>query len=116
VPQGSYEEFTADFRNVAATLYLLQTAIQGLIDLASQRVAEHAAGTPRTSHGLFETLEERGLVPQGTAAKAGPIVGFRNRVVHLYDRVDERRVYEVLVEHRHDIAELVDVLLAIPPA
>lgn len=116
VPQGTFEEFTSDFRNVAATLYLLQTSIQALIDVAGQRVAEHAAGTPRTSHALFETLEERGLLPGGTAARVAPIVGFRNRIVHLYDRVDERRVYEILVAHRHDIAEILDLLLTIPPA
>ena len=116
MPQGSLEEFASDFRNVAATLYLLQTSIQALIDVAGQRVAEHAAGTPRTSHALFEALEERGLLPHGIATRVVPIVGFRNRIVHLYDRVDERRVYEILVTHRHDIAEILDLLLAIPAA
>jgi uncharacterized protein YutE (UPF0331/DUF86 family) len=38
-------------------------------------------------------------------------VGFRNRVVHLYDRIDERRVYEILVQHSGDLAELLDLLL-----
>jgi uncharacterized protein YutE (UPF0331/DUF86 family) len=29
------------------------------------------------------------------------LFAFRNRVVHLYDRVDPRRVYEILTQHRH---------------
>jgi uncharacterized protein YutE (UPF0331/DUF86 family) len=31
--------------------------------------------------------------------------------VHLYDRVDERRVYEILTQHKKDLAEMLDLLL-----
>jgi uncharacterized protein YutE (UPF0331/DUF86 family) len=60
IPQRSPEEFVADFRNVASALYLLQTSIQALIDLASHITAAKALPTPRTSHELFERLEESG--------------------------------------------------------
>jgi uncharacterized protein YutE (UPF0331/DUF86 family) len=40
------------------------------------------------------------------------VIGFRNRVVHLYERVDEARVYEILTEHRSDLATILDALLA----
>jgi len=113
IPQGSFDEFASDFRNVAAALHLLQTAIQALIDLAGYLVAARALRTPRTSHELFETLEEAGLLPSGCATRFARIVGFRNRIVHLYDRVDERRVFEILTHHRPDLAELLDLLLAI---
>lgn len=112
VPAGSLEEFTGDFRNVASTLYLLQTSIQALIDLGSVIVASRALPTPRTSHDVFARLEEAELLPPGTAARFSPIVGFRDRVVHLYDRIDERRVYEILTVHRQDLAELADLLPA----
>jgi uncharacterized protein YutE (UPF0331/DUF86 family) len=62
---------------------------------------------------VFERLEEAGLLPPGTAARIGPIVGFRNRVVHLYGRIDERRVFEILTKHRRDLVEVLDLLLAI---
>lgn len=113
IPQGSYDEFASDFRNVAATLHLLQTSIQALIDLASYLLAERALPAPRTSHEIFERLEEAAVVPPGTAARFAGIVGFRNRIVHLYERIDERRVYEILTQHRHDLAELLDLLLAV---
>ncbi len=112
IPQQSFDEFVSDFRNVAAALHLLQTAIQALIDVASFAVAQHALPTPRTSHEVFERLEGAGLVPSGTAARAASIIGFRNRIVHLYDRVDERRVYAILVQHRADLPQLLDLVLA----
>jgi uncharacterized protein YutE (UPF0331/DUF86 family) len=42
-----------------------------------------------------------------------PIIGFRNRVVHLYDRVDERVVYDILTRHVRDLTDVLDLLLAI---
>jgi uncharacterized protein YutE (UPF0331/DUF86 family) len=111
IPQASYDDFVSDFRNVASALYLLQTSIQTLIDIGSYLVASRALRTPRTSHEVFEVLEEAGCLPEGSARRCVPIVGFRNRVVHLYDRVDERRVYEVLTQHTRDLAEIMDLLL-----
>jgi uncharacterized protein with HEPN domain len=43
---------------------------------------------------------------------SAPIFGFRNRIVHLYDRIDERIIYRILREQRDDLAELLDRLLA----
>ena len=112
IPQATFEEFVADFRNVAASLYLLQTSIQALIDLAAWLVIRNALGTPRTSHEVFERLEGAGLLTTGTSGRVAPIVGFRNRIVHLYDRIDERRVYEILTQHRNDLPQLLHQLLA----
>lgn len=112
IPQSTFEEFSSDFRNVGAALYLLQTSIQALIDLGSYLVAQGSLAAPRTSHEVFERLEQAGHLPSDVARRMAPIIGFRNRVVHLYDRIDERRLYEILTVHRRDLIELLDLLLA----
>lgn len=113
IPQESLEEFASDFRSVAATIYLLQTAIQSLIDLGSWHVARLGLPTPRRSLEVFENLEAAGHLPAGTTSQYAPVIGFRNRVVHLNDRVDDAIVYDILVDHRQDLAKLMDLLLAI---
>lgn len=113
IPQASFEEFASDFRNVDSTLHILQTSIQALVDVAAYLSASRALPAARTSHEIFERLEEAGCLPTGTSARFAPIVGFRNRVVHLC--IDERRVYEILTTNRRDIAELLVLLLAIEP-
>lgn len=115
IPQASFEEFAADFRNVDSTLHILQTSIQALVGVAAYLSASRALPAARTSHEIFERLEEAGCLPVGTSARFAPIIGFRNRVVHLYDRIDERRVYEILTANRRDLAELLALLLAIEP-
>ena len=112
IPQDTADTFKADARNLPAALYLLQTSIQALIDVAGYVAGARALPTPRTSHEVFERLEEAGLLPEGTAREVAPIVGFRNRVVHLYDRIDADRVYEILTARRSDIPRVLDLLLA----
>ena len=113
IPQGSFAEFSADARNLHATLHLLQTSIQALIDIGSLQGARLGLRTPRSSHDVFVSLEADGRLPKGTADRMAPMVGFRNRVVHLYDRIDPARVFEVLTRNRGDITDGLRLLLMI---
>ncbi len=113
IPQQSYEQFASDFRNLDSALHRLQTSIQALIDVGSFVTAGRGLGAPGTSRDILDGLEQAGLLPPGAADRFGPIFGFRNRVVHLYDRIDPQIVYRILTEERQDIEELLLLLLAL---
>ncbi|MBI4615909.1 MAG: DUF86 domain-containing protein [Planctomycetes bacterium] len=113
VPQGSFEEFSADPLRLPATLHLLQTAIQALIDLGGVAVAREGVRAPDRSRDILENLERGGHLPPGSTGRFAPMFSFRNRVVHLYDRVDPRKVYEILRQNRADLRDLLELLLAI---
>lgn len=111
LPQSSFEEFASDFRNLDSALHRLQTSIQALIDLGSYLVAQRGLAIPTTSRAIVDELEGAGVLPPGSADRFGPLFGFRNRVVHLYDRIDPRIVYRILHEDRADLAELLRLFL-----
>lgn len=111
IPQASLDEFVSDFRNVDSALHRLQTSIQVLIDVAGLATARLGLGTPSTSRELLQLLETAGALPAGSTARFGPIFGFRNRIVRLYDRVDDRIVYRILTEERGDLDELARLLV-----
>lgn len=111
IPQGTFEEFSGDFRNLDSALHRLQTSIQALLDLGAVLVSRLGLPAPRTSIDILSGLEEAGHLPEGSSGKFRPIIGFRNRVVHLYDRIDEKIVYRILTEEREDLAELLELLL-----
>lgn len=111
LPQDSLETFLADPRNLPSALHWLQTAIQALVDIGLIVVSARGLPTPRSSSEVLERLEEAGALPPDSSPRFRPIVGFRNRVVHLYDRIDPEIVYRVLVEDRGDLVELLDLLL-----
>lgn len=111
IPQATREAFAADRRNLPAALHSLQTAIQGLLDIGLIVIATRGLRTPRSSSEVIERLEEAELLPSGSAAKYRPVVGFRNRVVHLYDRIDPDIVYRIVTEDRADLVALLALLL-----
>jgi uncharacterized protein YutE (UPF0331/DUF86 family) len=112
IPQGSLAVFVSDFRNLDSALHRLQTSIQALIDIASYLTAKHALGPPESSVDALQKLEDAKLIPPGSTVRFTPVLGFRNRVVHLYDRIDPAIVFRILTEERHDLAELAKLLTA----
>lgn len=111
IPQATLEEFVSDRRNLPAALHWFQTAIQALVDIGLILVSARGLQAPRTSVDVLERLEEAGALPSGSTARYRAVIGFRNRVVHLYDRIDPEIVYRVLTEDRSDLTELLDLLL-----
>lgn len=114
VPQGSLEEFRSDPRNLPSVLHWLQTAIQALIDIALIRLADAGLRTPRTSIDVLQILEDGRVLPAGSALRFRPLVGFRNRIVHLCDRVNDEIVYRILTEDRDDLEALLALLIDAP--
>jgi uncharacterized protein YutE (UPF0331/DUF86 family) len=106
LPQGTLEEFRSDSRNIDAALRRLQVAIQILIDVGSHVVAQLGLGAPDTSRDLLERLEAAKLLPPGSAARFGRIFAFRNRIVHLYDRIDDDVIYAIVTAELGDLEEL----------
>lgn len=106
LPQSSPAEFLEDDRNVDAALRRLQVAIQILIDVGSYVVSKLGLGAPDTSQDLLDKLERAGRLKPGEAAQFGKMFAFRNRIVHLYDRVDEALVFEIVTRHLDDLGAL----------
>lgn len=111
IPQSSFEEFASDFRNLDSAVHRLQTIIQALIDIGSYAVALLGLATPQRSRSILESLQEAGHLPPGSVERFGPMFAFRNRVVHLYERVEPRIVYAILTSNRRDLEELLARLL-----
>jgi uncharacterized protein YutE (UPF0331/DUF86 family) len=115
IPQATLEEFLSDPRNLPSALHWMQTAIQALVDIDLILVAARGLPAPRSSADVLESLEAAGALPAGSAIRYRPVVGFRNRVVHLYDRIDPAIVHRVVTEDRADLADLLDMLLSAQP-
>jgi uncharacterized protein YutE (UPF0331/DUF86 family) len=68
---------------------------------------------PDTSQDVLDRLERAGKLPSGSTARFGRIFAFRNRIVDLYDRVDDEVVFEIVVRYVSDIEELARLFLTV---
>lgn len=90
-----------DVREERFIEHTLQLAIQAALDVASHIVSDRRLGEPATNRELFRMLQRAGWLSMPLAERCEAMAGFRNILVHGYQRVDLNIVREV-VEHRLD--------------
>lgn len=78
-----------DHERVFARRYLVQGAIQICIDIANHLVASEGWAPARDFREAFTRLEEEGVLDTDLAGRLRDATGLRNRLVHLYDDVDD---------------------------
>lgn len=99
----SEEEFLADYRNPESAKYLLIVAVEAALDICHHLVARGGGRTPRDYADCFAVLQEMGILPADLTGRLQSMARFRNLLVHLYWKVDNRRVHRVLRENLDDL-------------
>lgn len=94
--------FLADEIAQAASIRYLQTAIEAMIDVANHVISREGLGVPRSYAEAMELLVDRDLVLREHRKRLVEMVRFRNRAVHLYDRIDAPEVFDILESHLSD--------------
>lgn len=109
----TFEDFTSDFRNVDSALHRLQTSIQALLDIGSYIIASLGLRTPNTNAEIIEILGEGGYISKDKAETYIKMSQFRNRIVHLYNHIDTKALFNILVNELNDIKEFYADMLKI---
>jgi uncharacterized protein YutE (UPF0331/DUF86 family) len=87
---------------------LLQVIVECAADAGDLWLAEHGHPLGESVRGVFQRLQEVGLVTPDVGRRFATYTTMRNRIVHDYDRVDAREV----VDQASRLAADVRVLLA----
>jgi len=97
------QEFLASFQAIDAAKYNLQVCIEALIDVSNHVVARERWGIPSTSSEAVKLLIEHGVMDKDKELSLVQMVKFRNRIVHLYQEVDDFEIYRTIHENLDDI-------------
>jgi uncharacterized protein YutE (UPF0331/DUF86 family) len=73
-----------------------QAAIESCIDIASHMVSVYQLGHPEESRDVFRFLAEAGYLDSRFSEAMMAMVALRNRLVHLYWRIDVELLYQYL--------------------
>lgn len=109
----SVDEFMSDFRNLDSALHRLQTSIQALLDMGGYIIASLGLKAPETNAEIVEILCANGHLPKDKMETYIRMSQFRNRIVHLYNHIDAKAVYDILTTELHDIKSFFTSLLSI---
>ncbi|MFZ0430071.1 MAG: DUF86 domain-containing protein [Acidobacteriota bacterium] len=96
------DAFMSDEVAQAAATRWLQTAVEALIDMANHVIAREGLGVPRAYSDSMEILVRERILPAERRDTLLAMVRFRNRAVHLYDKVGADEVWRILQEDLGD--------------
>jgi len=96
-------EFLGDYRNTESAKYLLIVVTEAAIDLCNHIVARRGGRAPQDYADCFAILAELDVIDLDLANRLKRMARFRNLIVHLYWRVDNRRVYQIIHANLDDL-------------
>jgi uncharacterized protein YutE (UPF0331/DUF86 family) len=97
------DEFLADVHRIGSAKYHFVVAIECCLDMANHVIASENYRLPKDSADSFVVLVEEGILPAGIERRLQAMARFRNRLVHLYWKVDHTLVYQYLQEGIGDL-------------
>jgi uncharacterized protein YutE (UPF0331/DUF86 family) len=106
----SKEEFLVSPEKIDSAKYNLIVVMEGAIDICNH-IAVKAGGHAPTSYAdCFAILEELKVLSPGLSTKLKLMAKFRNLFVHLYLKVDNDRVYDIIKQDISNISEYLKVV------
>jgi len=90
------KEFLADKTIQYAAMYAMIIGIEAICDIGNHILAKYFNRAAESYKDVILLLGEEGIIPKSFAKKSSKMTDFRNILIHLYLKVDERKVYENL--------------------
>lgn len=95
----SDQPFETDFLKQDAIAMNLQRACECAIDMANYTIRQRKLGLPGSSRESFDFLHKAGLIDKSMRQLMSGMIGFRNVLVHDYQRLD-LAIIQGIVENR----------------
>ena len=103
--------FREDFLKQDAIAINLQRAMELVIDMANHVIKERKLGLPKESRQSFEILGKAGIITPEMSRELQGMVGFRNILVHEYQKLDLDIMIHIIENRLTDLIDYSTILL-----
>ena len=110
LPLDSYEDFSANRRDVWAAESCLRRALQALFDLGRHILAKGFGQGVTEYKQIASELETAGVLSHSRARLLSTLAGYRNRLVHFYHEVTSEELYEICRNNLDDLLKIKNAL------
>lgn len=91
-----YEKFSNSIIDVHAAERMLQITIESMIDVANHIVSREGLGIPKSYRESLEILCSEDILDKKMLDTYVRMIKFRNRLVHLYDDIEVKELYDII--------------------
>ena len=103
--------FKEDFLKQDAIALNLQRACEQSIDLANHIIKTQKLGLPKESKESFQILSANKIIPEKLGRSLEKMVGFRNVLIHEYQRLDIALMIDVIEKHLDDLIDYTNIIM-----
>jgi len=105
-------DFLSDKRNPAAAESYLRRSLESVFDIGRHILAKSYGFKELEYKKIALELGERGVVDKEYARVLLKLAGYRNRMVHLYQEVTPKEIYDLLRNNLSDIERFIPEISA----
>jgi len=102
------ESLIGNLKSLGSVKYYLIVAIEGCVDICNHIVAKERIGVPESYSDCFKILRDNEIISKVLSEELINMAKFRNLLVHLYWKVDDEKVYELLRTKLGDIDRFIE--------
>ncbi len=111
MPLSSYDDFTSDFKNPAASESYLRRSLEALLDLGRHILSKGFAETPAEYKEIATMLVKHSVLTQDEGKIMRQMAGYRNRMVHFYNEISIAELYSICQNDLADIERICDTFV-----
>lgn len=93
---GFEKDFLTNYTKQDSVILNIERAIQAALDIATHIIRVDKLGLPQSGRDIFALLVEKKVIHQSTGEQMQKMVGFRNIVVHDYQKLNMDVVVSVI--------------------
>lgn len=90
------KSFLADYHQFGLAEHYLYLSIEALLDVAKLMVIAYGFPRPEENRDVFRVLYDKRVISEKLYSQLAGVSGFRNVLIHEYEKVDKTCVYEYL--------------------
>jgi uncharacterized protein YutE (UPF0331/DUF86 family) len=102
--------FVQDLDRQESVAFNMHLAIQNCMDIAAHIISEEGLGVAGSAAEMFYLLQENSFLPADLTEKMVKAVGFRNLLVHEYEKIDLQRLHQAAGKNVDDLKEFLSVV------
>lgn len=107
----SFDDFLQDSDNFAIAEHNLRIALEAVFDIGRHLIVKLNKGKPEDYRQILIMLSQIGVLPNEFAEKIKGMAGYRNRLVHLYNEIDDKEIYDIIKTKLNDIREFCSYII-----
>jgi len=107
----NFEDYRKDVYKIRTLERNTQLIVDNIIDINNELILDQNIEPADDYYGTFTKLKQTNIFPDKLISILAPLTGLRNRLVHEYEKVDQKILFTTMQKRIKDIKEYLKIVL-----